>query len=206
MNEAQLAIFQMRLDGIAQTMQDTLFRCAVSPVVREGNDAASALVAPNGEIMALSDAIPLLLGALQGSVGAILDTFPADEMRPGDLFRHERPLFGRNASAGPDRRDAGLHRRREVAGARGNDHAPSGHWRHAGRLGSTRRRGNIPGGIAAAPDAAGNQWRDRRGDAAAFCRQFAGAGDRARGSRCPDSSRQPRRLGPGKIGSQHGPG
>jgi len=94
MNEAQLAIFQMRLDGIAQTMQDTLFRCAVSPVVREGNDAASALVAPNGEIMALSDAIPLLLGALQGSVGAILDTFPADEMRPGDLFVMNDPYSG----------------------------------------------------------------------------------------------------------------
>ena len=94
MNEAQLAIFQMRLDGIAQTMQDTLFRCAVSPVVREGNDAASALVAPDGEIMALSDAIPLLLGALQGSVGAILDTFPADQMRPGDLFVMNDPYSG----------------------------------------------------------------------------------------------------------------
>lgn len=94
MREAQLAIFQMRLDGIAQTMQETLFRCAVSPVVREGNDAASALVAPCGEIMALSDAIPLLLGALQSSVGAILETFPPEEMRPGDLFVMNDPYSG----------------------------------------------------------------------------------------------------------------
>lgn len=94
MDETRLATFQMRLDGIAQTMQETLFRCAVSPVVREGNDAASALVAPDGEIIALSDAIPLLLGALQGAVDGILQIFPAHDMREGDLFIMNDPYSG----------------------------------------------------------------------------------------------------------------
>ncbi|MEP1516374.1 MAG: hydantoinase B/oxoprolinase family protein, partial [Nitratireductor sp.] len=94
MDDSRLTILQMRLDGIAQAMQDTLFRCAVSPVVREGNDAAAALMAADGELLALSDAIPLLLGALQGSVEAILSHYPADTMRSGDLYFMNDPYSG----------------------------------------------------------------------------------------------------------------
>jgi N-methylhydantoinase B len=85
---------QMRLDAIAQGMQDTLFRTAVSPVVREGNDAAAALLTADGEIIALSDAIPLLLGALGGSLRAILEDFPASGMEEGDLFFMSDPYRG----------------------------------------------------------------------------------------------------------------
>jgi len=92
--EVRPRTLQMRLDAIAQGMQETLFRTAVSPVVREGNDAAAALLTPDGEIIALSNAIPLLLGALGGSLKAILDVFPADEMREGDLFFMNDPFRG----------------------------------------------------------------------------------------------------------------
>lgn len=85
---------QMRLDAIAQAMQETLFRTAVSPVVREGNDAAAALLTPDGEIIALSNAIPLLLGALGSSLKAILEEFPAESMREGDLFFMNDPYRG----------------------------------------------------------------------------------------------------------------
>lgn len=85
---------QPRLDGIAQAMQQVLFRTAVSPVVREGGDAASALFAPDGTLLALSDAIPLLLGALPGAVAAILRDFPPDTMQPGDAFVMNDPFDG----------------------------------------------------------------------------------------------------------------
>ncbi len=85
---------QMRLNAVAQTMQEMLFRTAVSPVVREGNDAAAALLTPEGELIALSDAIPLLLGALDGSARAILDHFPRETMREGDLFLMNDPFLG----------------------------------------------------------------------------------------------------------------
>lgn len=85
---------QMRLNSIAQSMQEMLFRTAVSPVVREGNDAAAALLSATGELVALSDAIPLLLGALDGSVRAILDRFPQAEMREGDLYLMNDPFLG----------------------------------------------------------------------------------------------------------------
>lgn len=94
MTGAQDDILQMRLDGIARSMQEVLFRAAVSPVVREGADAACALFTPEGELMALSDAIPLLLGALPGSVRALLDAYPAAEMTDGDLFLMNDPYAG----------------------------------------------------------------------------------------------------------------
>ncbi len=89
-----LRILQMRLDGLAQTMQDRIFRTAVSPVVREGADASCGLFTPQGEVLALSEAIPLLLGALPGGVGAILEAYPAETMGQGDLFLCNDPFSG----------------------------------------------------------------------------------------------------------------
>jgi len=94
MNSSRLDILQMRLDGIAQGMQETLFRTAVSPVVREGYDAACALFTADGELLALSEAIPLLLGALPGSVDGILSAYPASDMQTGDLFCMNDPFAG----------------------------------------------------------------------------------------------------------------
>lgn len=85
---------QMRLDAIAQGMQETLFGTAISPVVREGNDAAAALLSLDGEVIALSNAIPLLLGALDGSVRSILAEFPVATLRDGDLYLMNDPYAG----------------------------------------------------------------------------------------------------------------
>ncbi len=89
-----LSILQLRLDGLAEGMQQTLLRVAVSPVVREGADASCALFTPHGELLALAEAIPLLLGALPGAVGAILNEYPAERMRPGDVFVTNDPFSG----------------------------------------------------------------------------------------------------------------
>lgn len=90
----RIETLQMRLNAIAQSMQETLFRTAVSAVVREGNDAAAALLSVDGELIALSDAIPLLLGALDGSTRAILARFPAQDMHEGDLYLMNDPFLG----------------------------------------------------------------------------------------------------------------
>lgn len=90
----RIETLQMRLNAIAQSMQETLFRTAVSAVVREGNDAAAALLSVDGELIALSEAIPLLLGALEGSTRAILARFPVQDMRDGDLYLMNDPFLG----------------------------------------------------------------------------------------------------------------
>lgn len=87
-------ILPLRLDGLAQSMQETLIETAVSPVVREGADCASALFTPDGELLAMSEAIPLLLGALPGIVAATLRAHPRERMRAGDLFIANDPYAG----------------------------------------------------------------------------------------------------------------
>lgn len=93
-NAVRPETLQMRLNAIAQSMQDILFRTAVSPVVREGNDAAAGLLTPDGVLISLSDAIPLLLGALDSCARAILKRFPAPTMQEGDLYLMNDPYLG----------------------------------------------------------------------------------------------------------------
>lgn len=89
-----LPILQLRLDGLAQGMQDMLFRTAVSPVVREGADASCALFTGTGELLAMSEAIPLLLGGLPGIVTTILKTYSPGSMAPGDIYIMNDPFAG----------------------------------------------------------------------------------------------------------------
>lgn len=89
-----MRVFQMRLDGLAQAMQETLFRTALSAVVREGADASCALFTPTGELLAMSDAIPLLLGALPGSVQAILATYPPAQITEEQIVCMNDPFAG----------------------------------------------------------------------------------------------------------------
>ena len=87
-------ILQMRLDGLAEAMQRMLLDTAVSPVAREAADCASALFTAGGELLAMSEAIPLLLGALPGQVQALFARYPAEGMREGDIFLANDPYSG----------------------------------------------------------------------------------------------------------------
>jgi len=87
-------ILQLRLDGLAQSMQQMLLDTAVSPVAREAADCASALFTADGEVLAMSDAIPLLLGALPGQMTALLDRYPRDSMRAGEIYVVNDPFSG----------------------------------------------------------------------------------------------------------------
>ncbi|WP_168193177.1 hydantoinase B/oxoprolinase family protein [Rhodophyticola sp. CCM32] len=87
-------ILQLRLDGLAETMQRMLLDTAVSPVAREAADCASALFTASGELLAMSDAIPLLLGALPGQMTALLACYPPDTMREGEVYIANDPFSG----------------------------------------------------------------------------------------------------------------
>lgn len=87
-------ILQMRLDGMAETMQRMLLDTAVSPVAREAADCASALFTAQGELLAMSDAIPLLLGALPGQITGLFARYPSATMREGDIFIANDPYSG----------------------------------------------------------------------------------------------------------------
>lgn len=93
MNRAN-RILQMRLDGLAESKQCMLLDTAVSPVAREAADCASALFTADGELLAMSDAIPLLLGALPGQMTTLLTRYSPSTMREGEIFVANDPFSG----------------------------------------------------------------------------------------------------------------
>ena len=82
------------LEGLADVMQATLVKEAVSSVVREAMDCAAALFLPDGRLLAQARSLPLLLGSLAPAVAGLLEQFPAASMQSGDGFLTNDPWAG----------------------------------------------------------------------------------------------------------------
>ncbi|MBI3826823.1 MAG: hydantoinase B/oxoprolinase family protein [Candidatus Rokubacteria bacterium] len=89
-----LEVLRNRLDTIADEMELTLLKSAVSPIVKEGLDASAALFNVRGETIAQAAAIPIHLGALQFTAQRIVRAFPPEAMREGDAFLLNDPYDG----------------------------------------------------------------------------------------------------------------
>src|SRR5262249_53003876 len=83
-----------KFDGIANEMQLSLLKSAFSPVVKETMDCSAALFTPEGETLAQATAIPLHLSIQMFSLRAILDEYPTETMRPGDIYVVNDPYAG----------------------------------------------------------------------------------------------------------------
>lgn len=94
LDPATIEIVRRRLDAIAEEMQAVMLRSAVSPIVREANDASASLFLPDGTLMAQSISLPLLLGCLMPAVQRMLRDFPVAQMQPGDVYLMNDPYDG----------------------------------------------------------------------------------------------------------------
>lgn len=91
---ASLEITRRRVEAIAEEMQGIMLRSAVSPIVREANDASASLFLPDGTVLAQSVSLPLLLGCLVPAVERLIRAFPVETMRDGDVFLMNDPYDG----------------------------------------------------------------------------------------------------------------
>lgn len=91
---AGLDVLRLRLEGMADRMQQALVRSAVSSVAREGMDCAAALFLADGRILAQARSLPLLLGSLIPAVAGILRVFPLSDMAEGDAYLLNDPWSG----------------------------------------------------------------------------------------------------------------
>ncbi|HEY3683800.1 MAG TPA: hydantoinase B/oxoprolinase family protein [Streptosporangiaceae bacterium] len=87
-------VVRYRLATIADEMETALLRAAYSAIVKEGLDASAAVFDRLGNNIAQAAAIPIHLGCMIPSVHAILERWPADTMRPGDVFILNDPYAG----------------------------------------------------------------------------------------------------------------
>ncbi|MFW7342148.1 hydantoinase B/oxoprolinase family protein [Pollutimonas sp. H1-120] len=89
-----IEVVRNKLEGIANEMQMTLFHSSFSPIVREGLDASASLFTIDGETLAQAVAIPIHLATLIPVVKRIIQEFPLDTMRDGDVYMMNDPYLG----------------------------------------------------------------------------------------------------------------
>jgi N-methylhydantoinase B/oxoprolinase/acetone carboxylase alpha subunit len=87
-------VVRYKLDGIANEMQSTLLRSSFSPIVKEGLDASASLFTPDGTTLSQSCSIPIHLATLIPAVAKVLETYPVDGMRDGDIYILNDPYTG----------------------------------------------------------------------------------------------------------------
>ncbi len=89
-----LEIIQNSLRSISDEMFYTIAKTAMSPIIYEVLDMATAITNPHGELASSGSGIPAFVGALDKSVLTIIRKYGLDNIRDGDLFVTNDPYYG----------------------------------------------------------------------------------------------------------------
>ena len=139
-------------------MQSTLLRSSFSPIVKEGLDASASLFTPDGTTLSQSCSIPIHLATLIPAVAKVLETYPVDAMRDGDIYILNDPYTGGTHLPDIAVITPVFHRGKVDRAQRRHD-SSSGRRRHVGGIGADQRDRDLPGGPA---DSAAEAARRRR--------------------------------------------
>ncbi|HVL57749.1 MAG TPA: hydantoinase B/oxoprolinase family protein [Burkholderiaceae bacterium] len=93
MTHAQTEIIGSSLEAAAWEMCASLIRTAYSPNVKERADCSTAICDVEGRTLALATYAPAHLGSTLRLVPAILQRFPKESLRPGDIFFANDPYI-----------------------------------------------------------------------------------------------------------------
>ncbi len=80
--------------SVSEEVGLTMIRAAHSPNVRERRDCSTAIFDAKGQIIAQAPYIPMHLGSMVGLIGEVLKRFPADTLKPGDMYIANDPYNG----------------------------------------------------------------------------------------------------------------
>ncbi|QCK84496.1 hydantoinase B/oxoprolinase family protein [Phreatobacter aquaticus] len=84
-----------RLIAVVEEQAQTLQRTAFSTIVRESGDLAAGVFDVRGRMLAQAvTGTPGHINSMALAVGHVLDRYPADVMKPGDVFIHNDPWMG----------------------------------------------------------------------------------------------------------------
>lgn len=89
----EMEVFINRLLSITEDMNNTLVRSSFSTNIKERKDCSVALFDATGRLVAQGTQIPLHLGSLNGAMQAVLDQYPAAQIKPGDAFISNDPYL-----------------------------------------------------------------------------------------------------------------
>jgi len=89
-----LEVVRNRLDFIADEMEMTLLKSAYSAIIQEALDASAAIFDTKGQTIVQATALPAQLGMLIPAVKSIIDAYPPDQMKEGDVYLMNDPYNG----------------------------------------------------------------------------------------------------------------
>lgn len=89
-----LTILDGNLASICRDMGVTVMRTAYSPIFSESLDFTCGLFDRTGEMIAVGDFCPSMIGGMPLIVKAIVQEFPLEEMSEGDVIVHNDPYRG----------------------------------------------------------------------------------------------------------------
>ena len=94
LSPADQAVISNALIAAANEMGVKLIRSAHSTIVREASDCATALLDPEGVVVAQAELIPLQLGSISHTFGPCAQTKSPEKLEPGDFYITNHPYFG----------------------------------------------------------------------------------------------------------------
>lgn len=89
-----LEIIQNSLRAISDEMFSTIGKTAMSPIIYEVLDMATAIVTPQAELASAGSGIPAFVGALDKSVAKVIEIHGVDNIHDGDIFATNDPYYG----------------------------------------------------------------------------------------------------------------
>jgi N-methylhydantoinase B len=89
-----VAVVWGRLVAIAEEMATALAHTAYSDQVREGGDFTTAVFDARGRLLAQANRAPAHLGAIPHAVRHMLEFYPVETLRPGDVVTMNDPHLG----------------------------------------------------------------------------------------------------------------
>ncbi len=88
------AVVSQSLIAAAREMGAKLVRSAYSTIVREANDASTAILDHTGNVVAQSELIPVQLGSLSATFGPCAELNPPEDLVEGDFYINNDPYHG----------------------------------------------------------------------------------------------------------------
>src|SRR6059058_4858798 len=87
-------ILKDKLSAAADEMGVVLARSSMSPIVYEVLDFACGLCDATGRVIAQDNGLCLFTGTFRPHVESILEKWPVDKMKPGDVYMTNSPYGG----------------------------------------------------------------------------------------------------------------
>lgn len=86
-----LEVIRSALSSIIGEMSITLKRTSYSTILREINDFSCVLFDDRGRLLAQAEGIPIFNGSMNFVIDAVIEKFPLDKMRQGDIYISNDP-------------------------------------------------------------------------------------------------------------------